>query len=45
MEFCITDSELRCHRLARAKDPNLWSVSANMDICLIVYRTESSSLI
>lgn len=36
---------LRFHKLDRAKDPNFWSVSASMDIRLIVHRTESSLLL
>ncbi len=36
---------LRFHKLDRAKDPNFWSVSANMDIRIIVHRTESSLLL
>ncbi|MCB1640043.1 MAG: UvrD-helicase domain-containing protein, partial [Thiothrix sp.] len=40
-----TNPGLRLHKLDRAKDPNFWSVSANMDIRLIVHRTESSLLL
>ena len=38
-------SGLRFHKLDRAKDPNFWSVSANMDIRLIVHKTDSSLLL
>lgn len=38
-------SGLRFHKLDRVKDPNFWSVSANMDIRLIVHRTDSSLLL
>ncbi|MBE9141434.1 hypothetical protein IQ254_30300, partial [Nodosilinea sp. LEGE 07088] len=37
-------SGLRFHKLDRAKDPNFWSVSANMDLRLIVHRTDASLL-
>jgi mRNA-degrading endonuclease RelE of RelBE toxin-antitoxin system len=36
---------LRFHKLDRAKDPNFWSVSVNMDIRLIVHRTNTSLLL
>ena len=36
---------MRFHKLDRAKDPNFWSVSINMDIRLIVHRTETSLLL
>jgi hypothetical protein len=36
---------LRFHKLDRAKDPNFWSVSASMDIRLIVHRTDGSLLL
>ncbi len=38
-------SGLRFHKLDRAKDPNFWSISANMDIRIIVHRTDSSLLL
>ena len=38
-------SSLRFHKLDRVKDPNFWSVSANMDIRLIVHRTDTSLLL
>ncbi|MEP0924887.1 3'-5' exonuclease [Leptolyngbya sp. ST-U4] len=36
---------MRFHKLDRAKDPNFWSVSVNMDIRLIVHRTDNSLLL
>jgi mRNA-degrading endonuclease RelE of RelBE toxin-antitoxin system len=36
---------MRFHKLDRAKDPNFWSVSVNMDIRLIVHRTDKSLLL
>ncbi|MEP0924834.1 3'-5' exonuclease [Leptolyngbya sp. ST-U4] len=36
---------MRFHKLDRAKDPNFWSVSVNMDIRLIVHRTDTSLLL
>ena len=36
---------MRFHKLDRAKDPNFWSVSVNMDIRLIVHRTDQSLLL
>jgi hypothetical protein len=36
---------LRFHRLDKAKDTNFWSVSVNMDVRLIVHKTESSILL
>jgi mRNA-degrading endonuclease RelE of RelBE toxin-antitoxin system len=36
---------LRYHKLDRSKDPNFWSVSVNMDIRLIVHRTDDSLLL
>lgn len=36
---------LRFHKLDRAKDKNFWSVSINMDLRLIVHRSESSLLL
>lgn len=36
---------IRFHKLDRAKDPNFWSVSVNMDLRLIVHRTDSSLLL
>ncbi|WP_291321777.1 hypothetical protein, partial [Desulfonatronospira sp.] len=38
-------SGLRFHKLDRAKDSNFWSVSVNMDIRLIVHKTDSSLLL
>ena len=38
-------SGMRFHKLDRAKDPNFWSVSVNMDIRLIVHRTDKSLLL
>jgi mRNA-degrading endonuclease RelE of RelBE toxin-antitoxin system len=38
-------SGLRFHKLDRAKDPNFWSVSINMDIRLIVHKTAASLLL
>ncbi len=38
-------SGLRFHKLDRAKDSNFWSVSVNMDIRLIVHRTDTSLLL
>lgn len=36
---------LRFHKLDRSKDPNFWSVSVNLDLRLIVHRTEASLLL
>jgi mRNA-degrading endonuclease RelE of RelBE toxin-antitoxin system len=36
---------MRFHKLDRAKDPNFWSISVNMDIRLIVHRTNTSLLL
>lgn len=36
---------LRFHKLDKVRDPNFWSVSVNMDIRLIVHKTESSMLL
>lgn len=36
---------LRIHKLDNCKDPNFWSVSANMDIRIIIHRTEGSILL
>ncbi len=36
---------LRFHKLDRTKDPNFWSVSANMDLRLIVHKTDASLLL
>lgn len=36
---------LRFHKLEKAKDENFWSVSVNMDIRLIVHKTDQSLLL
>lgn len=36
---------LRFHKLEKMKDPNFWSVSVNMDIRIIVHKTEHSILL
>ena len=36
---------LQFHRLDKAKDPNFWSVRVNLDMRLIVHRTDSSLLL
>lgn len=36
---------LQFHRLAKAKDPNFWSVRVNRDIRLIVHRTDASLML
>ena len=36
---------LRFHKLTKTKDDNFWSISANMDIRLIVHRTANSLLL
>jgi hypothetical protein len=36
---------LQFHRLEKAKDPKFWSVRVNLDIRLIVHRTDSSLLL
>lgn len=36
---------LRFHKLSKTKDPNFYSISANMDIRLIVHRTANSLLL
>jgi len=36
---------LRFHKLENVRDPNFWSVSVNMDVRLIVHKTESSMLL
>ena len=36
---------MRFHKLERSRDPNFWSVSINLDIRLIVHRSESSLLL
>lgn len=38
-------SGLRFHKLERSKDKNFWSVSANMDLRIIVHRSSNSLLI
>lgn len=38
-------SGLRFHKLDRAKDPNFWSVSVNLDIRIIVHRTDASLML
>lgn len=38
-------SGMRFHKLDRAKDPNFWSVSVNMDVRLIVHKTDTSLLL
>ncbi len=45
LQLNAASSGLRFHKLDRAKDPNFWSVSANMDIRLIVHKTDSSLLL
>ena len=37
-----TSAGMRFHKLDRARDPNFWSASVNMDICLIVHKTNTS---
>lgn len=36
---------MRFHKLDRARDPNFWSVSVNLDIRLIVHKTDTSLLL
>jgi mRNA-degrading endonuclease RelE of RelBE toxin-antitoxin system len=36
---------LRFHKLDRSKDPNFWSISINMDIRLIVHKTDDSLML
>jgi len=36
---------LRFHKLEKVKDPNFWSVSANMDLRIIVHKTAQSLLL
>lgn len=36
---------MRFHKLDRARDPNFWSVSVNLDIRLIVHKTDASLLL
>jgi mRNA-degrading endonuclease RelE of RelBE toxin-antitoxin system len=36
---------LRFHRLDNCRDPNFWSISASLDIRLIIHKTESSILL
>ncbi len=36
---------MRFHKLDRGKDPNFWSISVNMDIRLIIHRTDTSLLL
>lgn len=36
---------LRFHKLNKTKDPNFWSVSANMDIRIIVHKTADSLML
>ena len=36
---------LRFHKLEKMKDPNFWSVSANMDLRIIVHKTEQSLML
>ncbi len=40
-----TSSGLRFHKLDRVKDPNFWSVSVNLDIRLIVHKTDASLML
>jgi len=36
---------MRFHKLDRGRDPNFWSISVNMDIRLIIHRTDTSLLL
>jgi mRNA-degrading endonuclease RelE of RelBE toxin-antitoxin system len=45
LQLNLASSGMRFHKLDRAKDPNFWSVSVNMDIRLIVHRTDTSLLL
>jgi len=36
---------MQLHRLAKAKDPNFWSVRVSSDIRLIVHKTEASLML
>ncbi|MDR0306376.1 MAG: UvrD-helicase domain-containing protein [Chitinispirillales bacterium] len=38
-------SGLRLHKLEKTRDPNFWSVSVNMDIRIIVHKTDASMLL
>ena len=40
-----SSSSLRYHKLDRTKDPNFCSISANLDLRIIVHRTENSLLL
>jgi len=40
-----TSPGMRFHRLDKARDPNFWSISVNMDLRLIVHKTEASILL
>ena len=45
LQLNSSSPSLRFHRLDKAKDMNFWSISVNMDIRLIVHKTESSILL
>ncbi|MFK4751573.1 3'-5' exonuclease [Oceanobacter antarcticus] len=36
---------LRLHKIDKSKDPNFWSASANMDLRIVLHRTEGSILL
>jgi hypothetical protein len=36
---------LQFHRIDKAKDPNFWSIRVNLDIRLIIHRTNDSLLL
>lgn len=45
LQMNLVGSGLRFHKLDKAKDKHFWSVSVNMDIRLIVHKTQSSLLL
>jgi len=45
LQINLNTSGNRFHKLERLKDPNFWSVSVNMDIRIIVHRSNNSILL
>ena len=45
LQLNSTSAGMRFHKLDRARDPNFWSVSVNLDIRLIVHKTDTSLLL
>ena len=45
MQLDPANPGMQFHKLARAKDPNFWSVRVNRDIRLIVHKTTDNLLL